>query len=695
MSNEVQKRRTKKKVINYNYDKFGATGAFVTETATPVEYFLTSIPINQIEDLCFARDVESKTKNFDYLIQRDIDEERARKDICSYLVDNEKGKTIFLPPLIAAVVGVDNDGVIEDYYPDCQVSLNGKKLTDSNEKFEDEHEVIREWAGLFKLTTVVDEKLGTKINTDQLTSHIPVDIQQANFKMMLTKTTTGGRLVVIDGQHRLFALKYLMANEPAKVKNLTIPLCIMYSPLSTNENKTIIEELPTITNVLRKLFVDVNSTVEKVSGHFLTLLSDDNLGSIVCRDFCSKVHTEGTNNGRGLGLVEWNTKNDKESKTISRVHSITSIGVIYDTLEKLFYSKKGVDSLKILLGNSELNNSESEEIKDEYLPWTGFDNNYRNELRSIAKNEIVEHLFSLFFKPLVYKESIKIFNELIDNKLEELKEKRDASSNCIPYVANYYLYNDPIPDFDSNTETSKCKSILKEMNQWVFEQLNSRSNPTAYFSVYQKSMIHGWVELNQLCKSAGLPKSSVTDIYICLMDFALERNLNLFEYSQVYMQDNIFAGPRIKATQTTINQFKHLTIAFLGNDVVLGNLKSQLNLSQESLEHLKKIGKEYASQFFKKLITEKEKSFSKNYKHNYSLTNEQKRELNEAEHIRNNDIYSTDDSASKVEAVVDFDNLVKRMIKNDLKECARVLSIKLNYSDFFYLVNLNEAEDYA
>ena len=355
---------------------------------------------------------------------------------------------------------------------------------------------------------------------------------------------------------------------------------------------------------------------------------------------------------------------------------------------------KTIGSDQGLLGNTTLNSNISEDIKDEYLPWTGFDNNYKAELRNIAKTEIVDHLFSLFFNPFVFKESVNIFNELIDSKLEELKGKRDASSNCIPYVTNYYLYNDPIPDFDSSTETSKCKSILKDMNLWFSEQIKAKSNPTAYFSVYQKSMIYGWLELNQLCKEIGLSKKTITDIYVCLMDSSLEIDLNLFEYSQPYMQDNIYAGPRIKATVTTINQFKHLTIAFLGNETIIPKL-DKLGVSQQAQDYLKKIGKNYASQFFKKLVTEKEKSFSKNYKHNYSLTVEQKRELIEAENVRNSEIYSTNDSGSKVEAAVNFDNLIKKMINTDLKECARILAIKLNYSDFFYLVDEDEIEDYV
>jgi hypothetical protein len=682
MTNKVPIKRDRNRKINYNYPKFGAGGIFVTDNSLPIEYLLTSIPITQIEDLSLARDLESKTKNFDYLIQRDIDEERARKDICTYLADSNNGNAVFLPPLIAAVVEVDNDNVIKDYYPDCNISINDKKI-DSHTKIEDGDELIREWTGLFKIKNYIDSDLGVKLKSDDSISNFPLDVQQVSFEMYMGKSNAGGRLVVIDGQHRLYALQYLLRNEPDKIKNFTIPLCVIYSPTTTSSQQE------TVTNVLRKLFVDVNSTVEKVSGHFLTLLSDDNIGSMICRELCSKVHNAVELNDRGLGLLEWNTKSDKESKTISRQHSITSVGVIYETLSKKFYSEKGARQLKVLL---DINFSDGEEM-DIYYPWTGFDFTKKHELKEIVKKEVVDHIYRLFFTSKVYKESLNIFNEIIDSKLPEIKKKRDSISDCVPYIINYYLYNDPLPDFSGRSTKNQCTSVLSELKQWHAEQIRVRSNPIAYLSVFQKSIINGWIELCLLMKNIGVTKTQVTTIYIKLLDETLRKELGLFEFSQPYMQDNVYTGPRIRATASSINQLKYLTLSFLGKKEILIELKEILSLSSELIDSLKKQGKDNASLFFKNLVAEKEKLFSKNYKHNYSLTMDEKRSLSEAESQRNSDIYSSDDSSLKVEAALNFDLMIKKMVEKDIKKCAEILSMKLGYSDFFYLVEESEVED--
>ncbi|HIF9069703.1 TPA: hypothetical protein ACX6QT_002246 [Photobacterium damselae] len=689
MADSKPSRRGKENRVNYNYQKFGSAGIFASEGMQPIEYLLTSVPIKLIDELSFARDVQSDKRDFDYLIQRDIDEERARKEICTYLAAGEKGKVAFLPPLIAAIVEVDSDGRIEDYYPDCEVSYDGKvdleEVTIENDK-----ELVREWPGLYKITSYVDKKAGVKLPSDTVSSKFPIDIQQVNFEMYRSVSSAGGRLVVIDGQHRLFALRYLIENEPDKVSGLTVPICIVHSPLSTKINSAQDSNTLSVSSVLRRLFVDVNSTVEKVSGHFLTLLSDDNIGSMICREFCSKVHGEEALNERGLGLVEWNTKNHKESKTISRKHSITSIGVIYDTLESLFYSKSGAKNLRTLLdfdlGSYEL---EDHEAITDYLPWTGFDMSVKNSLKEKVKKSLVDTLYSLFFEPKVYKESVAIFNEILDEKLESIKSERDIYSECIPYLKKYYLYNDPIPSVKSidNTLNARCKKILKEINLWHDEQISKRSNQTAFLAVYQKSVIAGWVELFIQCKKYGLSESLVASIYVRLIDATFEKERSLFDYHQPYMQDNVYIGPRIRATKRTINQFKMLTLSYLGNDVVLLEICEKLSLSKEVKSKLETIGKENASRFFKGLTQEKEKLFEKNYKHNFSLSNEQKRELSEAENRRNSDIYSSDDSGNKVEAVLEFEQLIKRMVTNDLKECANILSVKFEYSDFFYLVD--------
>ncbi|HCD7748935.1 TPA: hypothetical protein ND538_004801, partial [Serratia marcescens] len=143
----------------------------------------------------------------------------------------------------------------------------------------------------------------------------------------------------IDGQHRLFALNYLRKEHSDKIKNIVVPVCIVYSPYSTLINSAVVQ-VPTIPEVLRNLFVDINSTVERVSGHFLTLLSDRTLGSIICREFCKKILSE--RQEYGLGLIEWNTKKHKESLEISRDYTITSIGVINNILEDCFGTRNGI-----------------------------------------------------------------------------------------------------------------------------------------------------------------------------------------------------------------------------------------------------------------------------------------------------------------------------------------------------------------
>jgi len=675
-------REARQKKINYNYPKYGTTGVFSSDSSQPIEYVLTSLSINEINDLSYAKDIQESTKDFDYLIQRDIDEERARKDICSYLTSASSNKTFFLPPLIVAVVGVDKDNNLIDYYPPMDITKTDTHL-------------IREWSGLFEVTNYFDVQKGSTLKLSHEGSYENIDLEQVLFEMHLPSSSTGGRLVVIDGQHRLFALKHLFEHEREKVNGITIPICIVYSPLSSESNIDRIDELVDVKTTLRKLFIDVNSTVEKVSGHFLTLLSDDNLGSIICREFCSKAYSEIAKDGRGLSLVEWNTKNYKESKTISRAHSITSIGLLNDALYDNFGATKAkVDSLRDLL---DFDVSEYSSILAEYetaiddLPWSTFSIELRNELKVTIKNEIVEHLVRLFFEPKVYATALDIFNELVDEKLVEIRNERDSFSECYNYLKNYYLFNDPIPD--SKSLLSKCKTLQSRVNQWHQEQIKDRSQPIAFTAVYQKSILSCWKDITLFGKKKlGIEKSISTSILINLIDETQLKSRRIFEYTQPYMQDNIYNGSRIRATKRTIEQLKFITLAMLGNVDFLKEMSTKFGLTSEQIKLLGDYGKEHASVFFEKLRTEKQKTFAKNYKHNFSLSVEEKRALSEAEELRNTQIYSSTDSENKVDAAITFDELIRSMVKVDLTNCASVLAEKLGFEDFFYLVDFEEIE---
>ena len=673
-------REQRERKINYNYSKYGTTGVFSSESAQPIEYILTSIPIDNVEDLSFAREINDNARNFDYLIQRDIDEDRARKDICSYLTSASCNKTFFLPPLIVAVVGVDKDNGLQDYFPNMEVRRKDKTF-------------IREWVGLFKVTNYLDDEKGVNLRMTP-EGVINIDLEQVLFEMYLPSSSSGGRLVVIDGQHRLFALKYLYTHERDKVKGITIPICIVYSPRSTKENHLNSNELVDVPTILRKLFVDVNSTVEKVSGHFLTLLSDDNFGSIICREFCSTLYNETGSSGLELSLVEWNTKNHKESKTISRIHSITSIGLLNETLYDYFgKSRSKLNILEALIEFDIANYNSADmdgSVSIDELPWSGFNVEIKEDLKNKAKVEIVPYLKRIFFEADVFNASFLIFQDLVGRKLTEIKEERDVFSECYNYLRNYYMYNDPIPE--TKGIKSKCKTVQTRLNQWYQEEIKEKSNSIAYTVVYQKSLLFAWIEICLICKKIGLDKEIATSLLIEMMNKTLSKEFNFYDYTHPYMQDNLYSGSKIRVAKRTSEQFKLLTFAILGNDGFINSISLKYNLQSEQKQKLHILGKDSSSIFFQKLRSEKQKLFSKNYKHNFSLSAEDKRKLTDAEEKRNAQIFSSSDSENKLHAAIAFDELIRSMVETDLLNCAKILGLKLGYEDFFYLVDDDEQE---
>ena len=95
-----------------------------------------------------------------------------------------------------------------------------------------------------------------------------VEMYQAEIGITLSNSNTdpGPKLVVIDGQHRLFALQHTAKSHRDEVENIHIPVLIVYSPDSTEENESSTLDVP---EVFRRLFVDVNTQALTVSGHFV------------------------------------------------------------------------------------------------------------------------------------------------------------------------------------------------------------------------------------------------------------------------------------------------------------------------------------------------------------------------------------------------------------------------------------------
>ena len=695
MSREFRKKTTE----NYNFTRQGAYGIFSPHNAQPLEYILTSFTVDELYNLSFARDLDEHRKDFDFLIQRDIDEERARKEIGTYITAQEDGKDkiTFLPPLIAAIVEVDNDNKIKPFYP---------SYTENYENDEYGGELTRTWPRLFRVKNYINNESGinvaTKVNEKP---NYKLDITIANLDIFLPPNGAGGRLVVIDGQHRLFALKFLHQFEREKIRNLSIPVCIVYPPLSTQENKNIDNRIIEIPTVLRKLFVDVNSTVEKVSGHFLTLLSDDNIGSFICREFCDTVLKSQELGELGLGQVEWNTKNYKESKNISKPHSITSIGVIHSVLEDTFSKGTGLNNLikildigteldsKLTIGGQNDNESESEDIciADDF-PWRNFQFIPKETLKNKIKENIATGLKSIFFNVTPFKEAATAFDNLINCKLNEIKESKDIYSTLYYDIKNYYLLNDPIQKLAENE--LRCKAKISELNEWYVNTRNVNSLDYIFYTVFQKGYISSYLELIQLLSESGLKEPERTNLFILLANRALNKSRDMFSHHLTYMQTTVFNGPKIKVTKKSSSQIKRLMLANLGSPDLLTEIKEKLSVSSELIRKLDSIGKNNASNFFTNMRNDKEKAYPQIYRYSLDITIEDKKRIEEAEEKRNSGILSSVEPENKIDASLDSEQIIKRVIQKDLVKSANALKNNLGYDDFFYLVSDDENEEH-
>ncbi|WP_330982109.1 MULTISPECIES: hypothetical protein [Enterobacterales] len=680
---------------NYNFTRMGSLGSFTPLDAQPLEFIMTSMKIEDIFNLSFAKDIQESKRDFDALIQRDIDEDRARKDICNYISPTEQkvNGVTFLPPLIVSIIEVDDNNNIQPFYPDLKVTLKPDEFDGT---------LLREWKGLFKITSYLDEANGAPFFIESLSDQKNIDINNAKLEMFIPSSGKGGRLVVIDGQHRLYALKHLRQYEKEKVKNVTVPVCIIYSPFSTQTMKQEISTFSDVPGVLRKLFVDINSTVEKVSGHYLTLLSDDNLGSVICREFCSSVLKDDKYGEYGLGVIEWNTKNHKESLTISRKHSTTSIGVLYSALEDNLSKSKGalaalnsilnLESIPKQISSSDLDldNFDTDDVSEEY-PWRDFQSISKVCLKEKINTEIVDGLKRIFFEPTSYLKSFEIYKNLVETKLKVIKENRDIYTECAEHIQNYYLKNQPIPK--AQEVELKCKNKLAELNDWFTVERELQVDRIYFLSVFQKAYISAYIDWLKIFSGKEECVATRNDSFIKFANIVMDKDLSLFDSSMSYIQGTIYDGPKIRATKACIKQIKNLFLALLGNEKIVEALRADFGFDTKIASSLINLGLESGKKFFTSMKSDKEKSFAKNYKHNFNVSVESKLKLTEAEKARDMLIGTDSDQEKRLEANIDFENLIKNLVREDLIISLKALRSRLNYDDIIYLTYEEDSID--
>ncbi|MCV4263536.1 ParB N-terminal domain-containing protein [Pseudomonas capsici] len=645
----------------YEFDKDGAFGVFKTNGSVPIEYFMTSFKVDELSFLSYAKDVNTDL-NFDYLIQRDIDETRAIAEISQYLAAKEgaiQKDIVFLPPLLVAVVSVNQDNRLEDYYPNSTFSTG----TDDVGPL-----YVREWPGILKITNYQVHQEQPRIFSCGDGDHpVSIAVDSAKIQVNLTRDgVKGARLVVIDGQHRLFALNTLRVHNRTLIDGLTLPICLVYPPNSIEKN---ISEQPKVPEVLRNLFVDVNSTVERVSGHFLTLLSEQTLGSIICREFCKSVLEQKLE--EGLGLVEWNTKNHKESLEISREHTLTSIGVLNSAFEEVFKTKNGVKLLAAILGidsrNSEFDfgtdEYDDEKSAPEYFPWRDYLSPHREKLVELVNARITPALVDMFYGTSFYSAYYENFKKFFSTMEDEIKRDRRSDQGVFSNVKDHVLFNSMLGKA-ANPMHAEVRAGLSRLANDIIPDFSRKA-------IFQKAMIEAWSVLCSKFIVNGIPLARASHHMKFFVEHSFLPKSDLFDERHLYLQDTIFSGSRIKVTKSAKRQIVRL---------LLSNAEHAEFESDKEKKVLSDLAKAEVGSFINQMREDKRKVFEKSYKTNFSIPSIEREKLHLAELEKPQEMKALGGDSSKTK----FDRLIDELIITNLTDSFDDLAKSLKSRDFIY-----------
>jgi hypothetical protein len=666
--------------ISYNFDRVGAFGRYVAARSIPLEFIQTTFTINELDKLSYARDVQT-VLNFEFLMQRDIDESRAIAQISEYLLPSSdtvsSEKPVFLPPLIAAIVPTDSQRNIELHLPQEKLLIS----SDSQGEI-----FTREWGNFFQVTHYGAEAgCDVRMGSGEEACTKRVDISQARLALRLgINNESGVRLVVIDGQHRLFALRYLRDKMYSKVSEFIIPVCILYSPQSTSiEGEGNGRPAISIPEVLRRVFVDVNSTVERVSGHFFILLSDDTLGSIICRTFCEAALSKGR---EALAVIEWNTKSHKESQTISRSYSVTSIGVLDKALAENFGKSKDARLLWewLQLDDAFPTSKEDSESEDEgflgNFPWRDFSPSQKAVLAKKVETEFVPCLTKIFLESKPYSSLLESFKHVLAQKIGEAQNSRTPEAMHLDIVKDHLLNYIPLPETAKHARV-QLQIFLSEVEE---ERKHREAASILTLAIFQRGVIYAWRILVEKFIAYGFRPMEATDFFVLLLSNALARDRQLFSPEMGYNQNVIFNGVKIRPQVRTREHVKQLILAVMGSETNMRKLVEKLTfeLPEELHESLVDLGFNQATDFIADMIKLKEKSFKKLYKTNLSLSSLDKEKLLRAEAAQEKTRLKIKNGDTDIEVDDEFDKLVSKHINEEVEKSKTQLQSRLSYRIF-------------
>jgi hypothetical protein len=240
----------------YNHFKHGDYGEFGAGAGTKVMFLQTAISKTDLDHITLIENIEGSERwDIQNLFQRDVDKGRVMEDIIPYLRDKNKVK--FFNPLTLAVLPLDDSG---------SYIIKELASVDSRDENQEGHTYrVHEWPGYFEFRQhSVNAAFSTaRWNSDKV------------------------RIVAIDGQHRLSALKRwsAMPGGAEELGTWTIPVVMIGIVRSAAD-----VQAPDLLEVVRRTFVYINSKAEEVNEARKILLDDESVNAVCTQVLIQDAH---------------------------------------------------------------------------------------------------------------------------------------------------------------------------------------------------------------------------------------------------------------------------------------------------------------------------------------------------------------------------------------------------------------------
>jgi hypothetical protein len=539
----------------------GTFGRFRTTNSHDVQYLLTSIPIDELSELSTASALFAKDAiKFDALIQRDIDQSRVVKIANDYLVGSTN-KIVFFPPLLACIVLMDASGAMQRRYEDYTESIDATSGAPILKAVWDKDG--------FELSLA----LGTKLDADRKITLASGNEEWFHDAGQIRLNPKRAKLVVLDGQHRLEALR-LVKNGPhqAILQGVEVPVCLIFTPKAiAGSSEDMIEDF-------RELFVRVNEEAKRVSGHFLILLQDDSFTAVAIRGLAEAWRVNTTQGYSNLHLLEWNQRIEEQTRKRTRPFSITTIGIVHDTLfEHLFKAKLASTVLRLDEMSAEF------AAVDSTFNYSDLgDQTVGQGIDAIVAKQVGAHLVpalsTLFLTPTPYRRLQDDVTKAFERIKKEIAAHNASFATLEEYFQKFKYSEDEVIE-------NPVKTVLKEFISWV--QV-SEKDQIYFLHAFQQGLIRTWIRLCSVLGAFGItPTDAATATVAGLEALALSPTKEYLAPSRKYGQRVLWKNERVNfsAAWTRDAWFNILVASFLKTSVAAAALKS-IKIQPENVEKI-------------------------------------------------------------------------------------------------------------